>query len=532
MDYKKRAEKIIFCILLFFGACFHHPVEYDNTASRYFLVSAVVDFGTFNIDPYHRWTIDQSFYGGHYYSNKAIGAPLLGIPVYGVTRKILIPDNSLPLTEAEKYAIRIVTTTLPFALLGIILFRMACLLGASPRRALWVVLAYSFGSIALIHATLFSGHQTAASFAFFSFFLLFRLAGRTDSPDPSSLQSLITSLVAGIFAGIAALADYTAIFIALVLSVYALLSRMSWKYKALFLSGGLICAMVLAGYNWTCFGSPWSFSYSHLSFGAFRDGAAKGVLGISFPNPAALLSILASPSRGLFFIMPVFLFSLTGFRAMWNHKMRRPETAVLLVIVVGYFLINAGFYAWHGGWTFGPRYLVPMLPFLVLPMVFSPWDSKAFLLLFAVSLFQVIPAVVGFPHAPQEIKNPVVELILPCMGYGYLAFNPLKWNGSGELYLVVAVMLITAGTVFLAFRRLPSDETADRLSPLTQRLMVVWVLAIIVVLSVQRTAPSTLVHYYRSRILLDAATVTRSVELQRKGVEEGHMAGLNRRKDS
>lgn len=74
-----------------------------------------------------------------------------------------------PLASIERYLIRVVTTTLPFALLGVVMFRMACLWGASPGIALWMVMAYAFGSLAFIHANIFSGHQVADCFAFFSF---------------------------------------------------------------------------------------------------------------------------------------------------------------------------------------------------------------------------------------------------------------------------------------------------------------------------------------------------------------------------
>lgn len=515
-------------MLLFFGALFHHPVEYDNTASRFFLTSAIVDFGSFNIDSYHHWTNDKSFFGGRYYSNKAIGAPLLGVPVYWTARQLFSRHQNQPLTTIEKYLIRIVTTTLPFAILGVVLFRIAGLWGANLKIAVWMVFAYSFGSIALVHATLFSGHQIAASFAVFSFFILIRMNKQQIVPSPTSHRFLISFFLAGLFAGVAALADYTAIFIALVLSAYILFSRMPWQFKVVFLMGGGICALILAGYNLVCFGHPFSFSYDHMTFEKFKSGSATGVFGISIPNKDALIGILVSPSRGLFFIMPVFFLSITGIITMWKRKIFRSEALVLSVIIFGYIMINSGFYGWHGGWTFGPRYLVPMLPFLAIPMIFSTWNDKWFYLLFGISMAQVIPAVAGFPHVPPEIRNPVVELILPGMGYGYTALNIMGRGTIPNLFAITVVVMIPAAIFVYTTRRLPAagTETEVGLSPVVKKLMCLVVFSIVLMLSVQRTNPSTLVHFYRSRILSNAATVMDSKELHERARVESRLAGL------
>ena len=69
------------------------------------------------------------------------------------------------------------TTTLLFALLGVVMYRLAQFCGAASRQAFLMVVAYGFGSIALLHATLFSGHQIAASLSFFSFALLVHFSG-------------------------------------------------------------------------------------------------------------------------------------------------------------------------------------------------------------------------------------------------------------------------------------------------------------------------------------------------------------------
>ena len=527
---KKASEILIFCMLFFAGTYFYHPVTYDNMSSRYFLVSSIVDFGTLSIDQYHDRTIDKSFSNGHYYSNKAIGAPLLGIPVYWILRNFTPSGNRAPLSSSDKYFVRVFTTTLPFAILGVVLFRTACLIGASFKIALLMALAYSFGSIALIHSVTFTGHQVAGSFAFFSFYILFKLSNQNKGEVKKNLSYQITkSFLAGLFAGLAALADYTAMFIAIALTVYVFSLRLSWRLTISFLSGGGLMAVVLAAYNYYCFGSPWSMSYAHLTHEAFQEGSSKGILGISVPDPFALFSILMSPSRGLFFIMPVFIFSLFGLKYLWTSGKFRREILLIVVIVAGYLFINAGFYAWHGGWTFGPRYLVPMLPFLALPMVYANPGSFWFYLLFAISMFQVFPAVISIPHVPEIIQNPLTEIILPCLGYGYMAVNGGHWLGLNGLWSLIPFFTIMLGIAVFMFWSVDSKDRYD-VVPLAWKASIGLSIAfILLTLATVHTKPPELLHQQRAVILRHGALATQSEQLSRMAAYEKRLAEKERK---
>ena len=525
-DGKKRTEKFIFLLLFFSCAYFlHQQVEHSNTSSRYFLISAIVDYGTLNIDVYQDYTIDKSFSNGHYYSNKAIGVPLLGVPVYWVMRNMPYLRDRPPLAPLERYLIRVVTTTLPFALLGAVMFRMACLWGVGSGMALWMVMAYSFGSLAFIHAIIFSGHQVAACFAFFSFALLYQLYRQVrEKVEGSNFQQMLHIFLSGFFAGISVLSDYSAILIAAALSVYVFSLPLSARLKTLFFFGGGLCVVILALYNLNCFGSPWSLSYEHLAYKKFQEGSAKGILGFSMPDPTALLYLLFSPSRGLFFIMPIFLFSLIGFVDLWKlHEFRR-ESILILVLVTGYLFIIAGFYGWHGGWTFGPRYLVPMLPFLALLIAFVDWEPFWFYILFGISAFQVSLAAVGLSHIPHEIQNPIIEFILPCLGYGYMALNAGRLIGMQGLWSIIPFFIIVAVLVKLLSYRVLMEKQGRGISLPWKTFMGFSIVFIILMLAIVRTKPPELVHENRSLALYYAAKATHSAQLRQMSIYEARLA--------
>src|SRR5207249_12252848 len=119
------------------------------------------------------------------------------------------------LSRPARYTCRLVTTSLPYAVLGVILFRVLLGMGAMPFNAFAAVLAYAFGTIAWINAMLFGGHQMAANFAFFSFASVWSLSRQ---PNRGRLAAWFG---AGLLAGLAALADYTAMYLAAVLTGYA-----------------------------------------------------------------------------------------------------------------------------------------------------------------------------------------------------------------------------------------------------------------------------------------------------------------------
>lgn len=500
----RKTELIIFAMLFLAGAAFYHPIEYDNTKSRYLLISAVVDYGTLNIDIYQAQTIDKSEWNGHYYSNKAPGASFLGIPVHWILRNLTPLKEFSPKTWLDMYIIRVVTTTLLFALLGVVMFRLAQFCGAFPRQAFLMVIAYGFGSIALLHATMFSGHQIAACLSFFSFALLVR---SFSNERTSMIANWGYGFIAGLLAGFAVVTDYTAIVISICLAVYTIASRLNIRLKAGFILGACVCVIILAAYNMVCFGNPFSFSYAHQSFDVFRKGAAQGICGVGIPKMGAMVNLLFSPSRGIFFIMPVLLLSFWGIAQMIGREHHKREAILITAIAIGYFLFIAGFYNWHGGATFGPRYLVPMLPFLAFPLAFIRWRPYIFWLLFIPSCAQVGISVIGVPHVPHLIANPIVELIIPSINCGYTALNAgmllgLEWPWS--FMAVIAFIVLLGILAFCGIYQETSLKVKD-ISMLSMTLLMLWICIIVAMLAVIRTDPPAKAHFFRSKIFEDAA---------------------------
>ena len=347
-----------------------------NQDAQFDLARALVERRTLSIDGYEANTGDVSTgVGGHRYINKAPGVSFLAAVPYALFR------NQWLCTAA--------TCGLCGALIGPLLYLHGRRrYGATPRDALWISLAIMFGTIVFAYSTMLFAHVPAALFLLLAVVLIER-----------------HPFAAGVAAGMATLCFYVCGAAALLLAIVFPNRR--------FIAGGAPFAFLLGLYQWACFGSPFRtaveastpFTERGLLFGVLRR-----------PQLQALINISVSPYRGLFFASPFLLFALFALR-------RRREDVAIAGIAALFFVVIASFNGWNGGWAFGPRYLLPIVPLLGIPMlaaartapraVRAVWIAAALL---SVAINFVATAVDPMPSG--DVRDPIRRYLFPAFLHG------------------------------------------------------------------------------------------------------------------
>lgn len=425
-------------LLLFLILCygFFRQVPVWNEPSRYDLVVALVDNHTVRIDPYQANTGDKAFYHGHYYSDKAPGSSLLVVPAYLFMRATAAVAGIHQLDSGQVIAtFAFIACGIPTLLLALLLLRLLRPL-VGERWALTMTVGYALGTIAFPFATMYFGHAASTFFLFAAFYALWR-AQQSESPW--------LFILAGFLAGWAVLVEFTTAMGVVALLFYAL-SR-SRRAAILMVVGALPPAIVLFGYNWLAFGGPLSIGYARVANGGFATGMRQGLFGAMWPNAATLSQILFGP-RGLLHLSPWLALAPLGLWAARRPQPRR-EIALCAAIALAFLLFNAGYYLPLGGWTPGPRFLTPALPFATVLVALVPRAFRPLVALqIAFSVVILFLATTTMPNAPEAVNDPLSELWWPRIHARDLGQTTawLRWGLHGAQPLI---LLVIAGVVAL-----------------------------------------------------------------------------------
>jgi hypothetical protein len=334
-------------------------LDTSQPASRYSLTAAVAEHGSVDLGPYEtQLGVDRAVYQGHLRSDKAPGQPFLAVPVYLLGRALGADSaaHTHPAADLGLWWSTLWSATIPLAILVGLMFMM-CARFARRRVAVAVSVTFGICTMLLPHAVNLFGHDLAALFGF----------GAWIAVEHSPLTPRRAAL-GGLLAGAAFATEYEAGIILAVLAVYVLVRDRA--RLAYFASGCAFPLLVLGWYQWAAFGAPWHTPASY--FAGVIEGTSEG--GYTIPSLHQLGSVLFG-GGGLIVGAPIALVALVAAAASATRGTgaARIHAIVGLGVMIPYVVLCAG---WSGTPTLvypGPRYLIPALPFLAVPVAVL-WD--------------------------------------------------------------------------------------------------------------------------------------------------------------
>ena len=317
----------------------------------YEVTKGIVDHGTVAMS-YNVFQMDaHRGVDGRYYAPYGIGHAVYSIPFYALARAA---ERWTGLAVGKPEALRkagfVAGSAVAAALTVWVAFLFAWRLSTNVQAAVKTALAVGFATFLWPYAKFGFSAPLATLCVLFGTYGVW-VGARFDRP--------VMLALGGAGLGGALLVKHELALLCLPVGLWLIVeSRYDWRLvvRRGLLAGLPVVAAVLVTlyYNYVRFGNPLDTGYLRdetVLFGSFWAGVA---------------GFLFSPGRSVFVYSPI---ALAGVAALLALRRRDPSTMLLFA---GEFLVMLCFYAsfahWDGERSYGPRYLLPVVPLLVLPL--------------------------------------------------------------------------------------------------------------------------------------------------------------------
>jgi hypothetical protein len=386
---------------------------------------------------------------GRCYSRYGLGQPLISIPLYSLAKGVhsLVPETdyaALVLLFVPRLNQIVTPVTCVF------LFLLASRLYHSARLGVGLSLVYGLATMAWPYAKYYFSEPLSALCLLAPAYFLFVFRERGE------LKQLF---LAGVFLGYGVFTKLSSAVVLPFFLAYALptgpavrsfrsiLSRAapfgrrwsmstvpgesqvqsyrasSWKRLLALLGPAILFLGMAVLYSYYAFGRPVTGGYHEE--------------GWTTPFYVGLYGLLLSSGKSLLLFVPLTIVAPLGLVALYRGGYRA-EAVLFTSTVVIYLWLHAGWWSWYGGWSWGPRFLVPTLPFLILPLgCLWPGGTArhvSLIALIVISAFvQILGVVIDFSQYMLLINDLTKLLFIP--EYSPLIGHLRLLLGGGEFDL-------------------------------------------------------------------------------------------------
>ena len=412
----------------------------DTYVSRHHLYLDGATDPRFQIEPVG----DAFLFNGHIYPAKQPGGFMMGALVF-------FPVHALGLNYSDHYLVAAAlvtffTASLVAALSAVFVFKTARLFVNSPSL-LWpvgVALAYATATTVFAYSGIPWHDTIAAGYLAMAFYFVVRLR-----PKSSARHERLAATAAGACLGLTITSSMVPFLMAAVVVGY-FVSLRRWRLVIPFVAGLAVGLAPLLIYNTLCFGNP--VLVPNLA-GNYSDTFWR-------PSFANLVEKTKFYARMITLYVPVFWLGLAGL-SLYGSMLRREQVALSLMVVMLFaYLLNIEA---NGTCQYGPRYLLPAMPFAALGLLGFKSIRRANTRKFSIAALIVVIAIsvcinfVGAMHGAMLCYFPhfAVMRYLSEMAHGQMGSFPLaKW--------LIIPMIVSAVLLAATFRSIWRHHKLER----------------------------------------------------------------------
>ncbi len=334
--------------------------ESGDALVRYETAKSFISGNGGALPPNELWNSAVTAPNGKLYSIYGPMQSVLMLPVMAVANVLPLPDRAKD--AVNRLSFNLIIIPLISALTLVLLYEALGLMGFTPFVATLSVLTMGMAT-PFWHYARSAQEENMVALGFVSWLLgivLFNSARK---------GGLILAAAGACFALATRYASAASLIPLALVTLYTLIVRRERVVKRELLWALSLCVVsvgLLLCYNYYRFGayfeSGYGLYYRQVSLPFFSLNGA----------PARALVLLFSPYRGIFLFAPVLLFPVIAMSLNWR-RLSAVEWGGIAAML-GAFILNAGFYYWNAGHSWGPRLLIA--PILLLSPLLCRFFQK------------------------------------------------------------------------------------------------------------------------------------------------------------
>lgn len=406
---------------------------------------------------------------GGYYAKFGLGQSLVEVPAVWFARRVVARDAEPQYKYYIAYLFAVGTVAVISALCALMTYFLARLLGAQVRGAAAIALLYGIATMAWPYSKFGFSEPLQSAMLLVAVYSCIKY-----SRGVSPAGILFWALACGCAAGFLVVVKAVNIILVPFFAAYVIMQR-----PASTTAGGgtarglssspagragafaiplLIWFSIALFYNWLRFGGLLDFGYTTGFDAAF---------GFSTPLLSGLYGLLFSPGKSVFLYSPIVIAGIACAPAF--HKKFPRESLLIWGMSAVVILFYSKWWAWHGDTSWGPRFMLPCIPLMLLPLStaiggFRSWRKATkvfFVLLAAASVYvQILGATVNFSEYAQITTHQVQYNVFYIQGQKQLRDGSLAEHFIPEFSPVAGHAWLLKHTLlaFIGYEQPPFTE--------------------------------------------------------------------------